>query len=489
MSKKTSKPVNDGRREYCGVFAIYSFEKKPVKFRIYNGLVAIQHRGQDSAGMAVFNGSTIRLRTGVGLVSDVFKEADMAGLEGFAGLGHVRYPTIGASFAEDAQPILIDYPKKGIAICHNGNIANYGSLRKELEAAGRHFSTTCDSELVLHIFADALVKGKDIYGAAKICMERLDGSYAVALLTGEGELVIFRDPYGIKPLCFGQTADRIVFASESVALDINDMQLTGDVAPGEVIIVTSRGVQKKQVTKPKKTAHCMFEYVYFARPDSVLDGKLVYDARVELGKRLAMAGPAKADVVVAVPDTARPAAEGYARQSGIPIAEGLIKNRYVGRTFIMPSQGKRKDAVKLKLNAVRSLVKSKRVVLIDDSIVRGTNSGPIIKLLRDAGAREVHVRITCPPIRGPCFYGIDIPTFEELIANKKNVEEIRKHIGADSLVYLPIEQLYEALGFKKEELCVGCLTAEYITPVARKIAERIRKEGAKKGLRAWEEAF
>lgn len=473
--------------EACGVLGIYSFAKRDVRFRIYNGLVVIQHRGQDSAGIAVYNGKRIRVKTGAGLVSDVFTKDEMKKLDGYVGIGHVRYPTIGTDVKVDAQPVSLTFLKKGIALAHNGNIINYGPLRRESEKEGRSFNGRCDAEVILNVFADEYLKKKNLFEAAKGSMKRLEGSYAVVLLTGEGELVAFRDPYGIKPLCFGKTKKNIIFSSESVALDVNEIELEGDVLPGEVWVVSKRGIRRKVVMKGKRKAHCMFEYVYFSRPDSVLDKRLVYDARVELGKKLARAAPVKADVVVPVPDTSRPAAEGYSSVSGIPIAEGLIKNRYVARTFIMPTQEKRLNSVKLKLNAIKSVVSGKRVILIDDSIVRGTTIGPIIKLLRNSGAKEVHVRITSPPIKAPCFYGIDIPTYSELIAHTLSVEEIRKKVGADSLAYQRIDDLIEAIGIKKDDLCFGCLNEDYPTEAAKKMAGKVKKGNTKKGIRAWEE--
>jgi amidophosphoribosyltransferase len=478
----------EGKREYCGAFGIYSFTGENVAYSIYKGLINLQHRGQDSAGAATFDGKKIILRRGLGAVPDVLDENAISALNGHVGIGHVRYPTIGAGGPEDAQPFVINYPKRGLALAHNGNIANYGKVRAELEEGGRNLTSTCDSDLILNVFAEEYIKSKDVFASARGVMERLDGSFSVVMVTGEGELVAFRDQRAIRPLCFGMDKERIIFASESVALDINKCPLSGNVAPGEVFVVSGRGVERKIVMEKTSRRHCMFEYVYFSRPDAVLDGRLAYDVRMELGKRLAHTAPVKADVVVPVPDTSRPAAEGYARESGIQLAEGLIKNRYIGRTFIMPSQKKREDAVLLKLNAVRSILEGKKVLLIDDSIVRGTTSGPIVKLVRDAGAKEVHLRITCPPIVAPCFYGVDLPTYKELIAARMSVKEIEKFVGADSLAYLSIEDLIAAIGKDKKDLCLGCITGDYPTPFGNDLAKKIKKGGAKDGVRAWEEA-
>jgi amidophosphoribosyltransferase len=479
--------AKDGLKDSCGIFGIYSFTKKPVSIRIYNGLVAIQHRGQDSAGMSVLSGEKILTKKGAGHVSEVFSEKDLQTLNGYMGIGHVRYPTTGCSVEEDAQPFVVNYPKKGIAISHNGNIANLGSIIQLVKKKGRSPSSSCDAEYILHYVAEELIASKgDLWKAIRRTMKALDGSYSIVMLTGNGELVAFRDPLGIKPICMGMNKDRVIFASESTALDINNMEIKRDLEPGEMVLVSEKGVKSKVLLKKQKRAHCMFEYVYFSRPDSVLDRRSVYEVRFRLGQILAQKHPAKADMVVPVPDTSRPAASGYSYQSGIPVAEGLIKNRYIGRTFIMPDQDKRDLAVKLKLNPLRALLKDKRIVLIDDSIVRGTTLRPIVSLLKEAGAKEVHVRITCPPIISPCFYGINIPTYEELAAHKHSVEEIRKQSGADSLAYMDIEGLLRAIGMPKSTMCLGCITDNYPTPVGNALAKRIKKLKGRKTIRCWE---
>ncbi len=479
--------AKDGLKDSCGIFGIYSFTKKPVSIRIYNGLIAIQHRGQDSAGITTLCNGKFLTKKAPGLVSDVFSEKDLENLKGSIGIGHVRYPTTGYSLEEDAQPFTLSNPKKGLAIVHNGNIANMGPISKILKEKGRNPTSSCDIEYVLHWIAEELTASKgDIWKAIERTMKALDGSYSVVMLTGEGELIAFRDPLGIKPMCMAVDEDRVIFASESTALDINNMAITRDVRPGEVIVVSKKGIESRMVAKDGKKAHCMFEYVYFARPDSVIDRRSVYEVRYRLGQILAQKAPAKADLVVPVPDTSRPAACGYSDQSGIPMAEGLIKNRYIGRTFIMPDQGKRDLAVKLKLNPLRTVLFDKRVVLIDDSIVRGTTLRPIIALLKEAGAKEVHVRITCPPIISPCFYGINIPTYEELAAHKHSVEEIRKQSGADSLAYMDVEGLLRAIGMPKSTMCLGCITDHYPTPVGNALAKKIRSTKGCKTIRCWE---
>ncbi|HQT44352.1 MAG TPA: amidophosphoribosyltransferase [Candidatus Micrarchaeota archaeon] len=476
-------------RESCGIVGMYSYGKSDVSFELFSGLIAVQHRGQDSAGIASYDGAKINMIKNVGLVADAMPGESYRQAAGFAGIGHVRYPTIGVSFAQDAQPMVKKFGKLTVALAHNGNIANYGTLRAKLEKEnGLLLETTCDTELVLWVFGTELEKSGDVFAAVKKCMEILDGSYSMVAVTSRGEVVAFRDPLAIKPLVYGKTDKGIFFASESVALDMNGFKLTGDLKPGEVMVVSAKGTESKVVMPSKRAAHCMFEYVYFARPDSVMDGKLVYDVRMELGKRLAMQKPVKADMVVPVPDTARAAAEGYSQESKIPVVEGLIKNRYVGRTFIMPSQAKREAAVRLKLNAIAGKLAGKKVVLIDDSIVRGTTMGPIVRLVRAAGAKQVHVRITCPPIISPCFYGIDIPTYRELIATRMSVEEIGKSIGADSLDYLTVDNLVESIGMQKGELCLGCITDDYVTEFGRKIAGKLKLEKASDvASRMWEQ--
>lgn len=476
------------KREYCGAFGIYSFSGAQVAHDIYLGLMNLQHRGQDSAGAATSDGKGLCSVRELGMVASVFSEKNLASLKGFAGIGHVRYPTIGAGGVEDSQPFVAEAAGRKFALAHNGNLSNYGRVKKAMEAEGCSFCSTCDAELILAAFAEAYKKTPDYFDAISSMMKRIDGAYSVVLLSDDGTLVAFRDPKAIRPLCFGRSEDKMVFASESVALDILKCKLEGDLAPGEAVVVSKDGVKRK-VVAGSAPRHCAFEYVYFSRPDSKMDGKWVYEVRHRLGRALARSSPVKADVVVAVPDTARSAVEGYSQESGIPVAEGLIKNRYIGRTFIMPSQKKRENAVRLKLNAVRHILEGKSVVLIDDSIVRGTTMGPIVKLVREAGAREIHLRITCPPVISPCFYGIDLPTYKELIAANKSVEEIRKFVGADSLAYQSVEDLVAAIGMQRQDLCLGCLTGDYPTQFGQEISKKMKaaQAGGKDGVRVWEE--
>jgi len=486
-SSSLDSPLGFEKREYCGAFGIYSFSKKQVAHDIYLGLMNLQHRGQDSAGAAVSDGKKLSLVRGLGFVPQVLDTRAVSSLGGHLGIGHVRYPTIGAGGVEDSQPFVAEAAGRSFALAHNGNLSNYGAVRSEMEKLGCAFSSSCDAELILRVFVDEYKKKPDYFFAAAGTMARLDGAYSVVLISDDGTLVAFRDPQAIRPLCFGRDGERLVFASESVALDIIRCKLQGDLQPGEVFLVGETGVQRRMVAGEGKPRHCMFEYVYFSRPDSRIEGKWVYEVRHKLGAALARRSPVEADVVVAVPDTARSAVEGYSKQSGIPVEEGLIKNRYIGRTFIMASQQKREDAVRLKLNAVRHVLEGRRVVLIDDSIVRGTTVGPILKLVREAGAKEIHLRITCPPVIGPCFYGIDLPNYRSLIAAQKSVEEIRKFVGADSLVFQSVEDLVEAIGMPQEKLCLGCVNEDYPTSVGREIAKRVKESSAKGGLRVWEE--
>ena len=483
-----SNDASFDKKEYCGAFGIYSLSGANVAYDIYMGMMNLQHRGQDSAGAATSDGKKISLVRELGMVADVLDAKAIESLPGFAGIGHVRYPTIGAGGVEDAQPFTAEANGKKFALAHNGNIANYGRVKKIMEQTGSKFCSSCDAELILAAFVEQYKKTNDLFEASAAVMKKVDGAYSVVLITDSGELVAFRDPQAIRPLCWGRNEDKIVFASESVALDIIDCKLQGDLAPGEVVIVNKEGIKRKVVAGENKPRHCMFEYVYFSRPDSKIDGKWVYEVRHNLGRALARAAPVQTDYVVEVPDTARSAVEGYSQESGIPVAEGLIKNRYVGRTFIMASQKKREHAVRLKLNAVRHIIEGKRIILIDDSIVRGTTSGPIVKLVREAGAKEIHLRITCPPVIGPCFYGIDLPNYQSLIAAQKSVDEIRRHVGADSLVFQSVEDLVKAIGMKKENLCLGCVTEDYPTQFGQEISKKIKEAGAKDGVRIWEES-
>lgn len=439
-------------REKCAVYGIYS--KKPVFDSIYFGLYSMQHRGQESAGIATYT-DRINVFKEDGLVSEVFKSKR---LDGNTGIGHVRYSTTGGSEEENAQPMVINYAKGSFALAHNGNLVNTEELKAVMERRGSVFTTSTDTEVIAHLIAQEHLRSGDFIEGIKQAMKQIRGSYSFVILKG-GQIIAARDPWSFKPLVLGESGDSVVVASESCALDAVGARLLRDVEGGEILVIDD-STQSFNVPK-SKTSHCMFEYVYFARPDSVIDSIPVYGVRRKLGEILSRESPVEADVVTAVPDSGITAAIGFAYASKIPYGESLMKNRYFGRTFILPEQRSRDLGVKVKLNPIKSEVEGKKIVLVDDSIVRGTTIRKIIKSLRDAGAAEVHVRISSPPITSPCYYGIDMQTFEEFIAREKSVEEIRKEIGADSLAYLSLEGLVEAIGLPADRLCLACLNGDY----------------------------
>ncbi len=451
-------------REACGVFGVYAPGEDVARITFF-GLYALQHRGQESAGIATSNSRTIYLKTGMGLVSQVFDEDDLSYLPGTFAIGHTRYSTTGSSRLDNAQPIRVSGPNGELALGHNGNIVNAQVVREELQRAGVTFATTSDSEVIAQLLANAPgIDWKERWGHV---LRRLNGAYSLAVLTPDA-LMMARDPMGNRPLCLGRIDGGWVAASESCAFDHLGATFIREIEPGEVIYIDAEGLQsyKPAEDMQQRTAFCVFEYIYFARPDSVLDGKLVYPVRMNLGRQLAKEHPApSADVVIGVPDSATAAAIGYSQASGIPFVEGLVKNRYVGRTFIKPDQRLREIGVHLKYNPLREMLQDKRVVLVDDSIVRDTTSTRVIQMLRKAGAKEVHMRVTSPPITHPCFYGIDMGSRWELIAAKKAVEEIREHIGADSLGYLSKEGLESVVETPRHKLCMACFTGEYPSPV------------------------
>ncbi len=463
LKTQDSKP-----HEECGIVAIYSKKGKDVAPLIYNALIALQHRGQDAAGIAVFN-NKIEVRKNLGLVSEAFKPEDLE-IKGNLGIGHTRYPTSGSITIAEVQPFVYE----DIAIAHNGHVSNYNVIKKELQDEGVELRSTVDSEIIALLLKKKIENGLE--PALKYVMEKIDGAYSNVAIV-KNELIAFRDPHAIRPLVYGENDDLVCFASESCALDINNIDYAGDIEAGEYATIKNNRIVKKAIAAGVRR-HCMFEYVYFARPDSVINKLSVLEVRKRLGGQLAKEYPVSADVVVPIPDTARSAAEAFSRTTGISMEEGLIKNRYVGRTFIMPSQDKRSQAVRLKLNPVKSIIANKRVVLIDDSIVRGTTLREIVKLVRNAGAKEVHLRITCPPIKAPCFYGVDMATYKELIASNKGVEEIRRYLGVETLGYLSIEGLKKAIGLP---VCTGCLNEDYITPYAKKLAKEKRDDELKCG--------
>ncbi len=467
----------------CGIIGITG--KEPVINKIYPGLIALQHRGQDSAGVATFD-QRFHLKKGNGLVANVFNEKNLQRLNGNIGIGHVRYPTLGMGSAEDAQPFLITSPF-GIAAAHNGNLVNYFDLRQWLLQEQHHYiNSNCDTEVILNILALELLKtipnkfnADKLFDALKNTYRRLNGSFAVvALIAGKG-LLAFRDPLGIKPLACGHNQDGYCFASESVALDLLCYNDITDVAPGQAIYIDEQGNYHMAQIFPGAPSPCIFEYVYFARPDSVIDGIGVYEARLRLGHELSeeiKKTGIKPDVVIPVPDTARGAAQTVAEGLKTKYREGLIKNRYIYRTFIMPTQNARIEAVRLKLNTIKSEIKNKKVLLVDDSIVRGNTSREIVQLVRSAGAREIYYGLFSPPLIYPCVYGIDMQTRGEFIARDRSVEEIRNSIKADALVYQTIPGLVKAVGGGDKNFCTACFSGEYPTEIPEKMMKKIEAD-------------
>jgi amidophosphoribosyltransferase len=463
------------KKEACGVFGIRSLGGQEVSKHIYNGLLMLQHRGQEAAGISTLGERQIHLKKSMGLVSSSFSERSLKQLKGTMGIGHVRYSTAGSSTINNTQPFKVDSPKKGMLLSHNGNIVNYVDMRNKLSDKGTVLKSNCDSEIILHNIVKELEKTMDIEKAMYNYMKTAEGSYSAGMLTGEGDLIAFRDPNGFRPLCYGVNSENAMFASESVAMNINGIDEVHDVKPGEMLFFHADGkVESKQIMKPD-SKHCMFEYVYFSRPDSVIEGKSVYDVRVELGRNLAKTYAGDADVIVPVPDTSRSAAAGISKETGIPVAEGLMKNRYVHRTFIMPEQRTRSMLVDMKLNPVRSVLKDKHIILVDDSVVRGTTMMKIVDMIKRAGAKKIDLWVTCPPIVSPCFYGIDIATHQELIAFKHDTEEIGKIFRVDKLCYQTIGGLVDSIGLGKN-ICSACLTGDYPTCKAQSLADRMKKQ-------------
>jgi len=446
----------------CGIVGIV--DAGGVSIQLYYALYALQHRGQESAGISTFDGSHLHKFKGNGLVADVFSPSVLSDLKGSAGIGHVRYPTTGANLPENIQPLNFQFKDHFISIAHNGNLVNTGGIRAEYEQAGQFFTTTTDTEVIAKILIDEISSSGCVEDAVHICMRRLIGSYSVVMMI-DGIIYAFRDPLGIKPFCIGKTETAYIVASESVAIDALGAKFLRDIKPGELIRMDSEGVHCTQIAVAAKRAHCIFEYIYFSRADSVIDGVLVYDVRRTIGRKLHEEDPVKADSVCSVPDSGTAYAIGYAEGSKIPFVESLMKNRYMGRTFIMPSQKERENAVRIKLNPIPAHLKDKSVVLVDDSIVRGTTSRRIIDLMREAGAREIHMRIGSPAIKAPCYLGVDMPTRKELIASDKIEEEVRHSITATSLHHISLDALVEAIGFPLDNLCTGCLTGCYPLPI------------------------
>lgn len=454
--------LNDKLHEECGVFGVWSTEDINASQWIYFGLVALQHRGQESAGIVVCDTKgpigNICAHKGMGLVSEVFHEDILAKLRGNIGIGHVRYSTAGASCIENAQPFSLNYAKGTLALAHNGNITNANEIREELQKEGAVFNGTSDSEVIAYKIARERMELGSIEEAVTKVSKGLKGGYALLIMSPQ-KLVAVRDPLGLKPLCLGKKGDSYILASESAAITAVDGEFVRDVLPGEIVTISKDGIKSEIALTSEKKAHCVFEYIYFARLDSKIDDISVYDARLRGGMALAERYPVEADVVTGVPESGLTAAVGYAHQAGIPFKLAFNKNSYVGRTFIKPTQAERMSAVHMKLSVIESVVKDKRVVLIDDSIVRGTTIANLITMMRKAGAKEVHVRISSPPFLYPCFYGTDVPDNSELIANEYSVDEIRDRIGADSLGYMQMEDFHKMTG--ELPLCKACFDNVY----------------------------
>ena len=449
-------------RENCGLFAVYNHPQ--ASYLTYLGLYALQHRGEESAGIISYNGKEFFIHKELGHVADVFNEDILNKLKGESAIGHVRYSTYGSTNIENAQPLLVKCAQGAIAIAHNGNLVNALQLRKELESQGAIFQTTTDSEIILHLIAHS--SHGNLLDSLIEALKRVKGAYCF-LLMDENSIIAARDPYGFKPLCLGRIKDAFVVSSESCALDLIEAEFLREIEPGEVVVINENGLKSvKPFPKPFHLAQCIFEHIYFSRPDSVIFGENVHVVRERLGKKLVEEYPVNADVIVPVPDSGSSAAVGFSKASGIPIDLGIIRNHYVGRTFIQPSQIIRDFNVRIKFNLIRDVLKNKKVVIVDDSIVRGTTSQKRVRELRKAGAKEVHMRISCPPHKFPCFYGIDFPTKEELIANRfSSLDEIRKFLDVDSLGYLSREGMLSCVkAFSPEDYCTACFDGNYPVP-------------------------
>ncbi len=453
---------DDRLHEECGVFGMYDFDGNDVAGTIYYGLFALQHRGQESCGIAVSDTEGPKGRVlsskGMGLVNEVFTHDDLEKLKGNIGVGHVRYSTAGASTRENAQPLVLNYVKGTLGLAHNGNLVNAPALRRELEYDGAIFQTTIDSEVIAYHIARQRVKTASVEEAVKNALQKIQGSYSLIVMSPR-KLIGARDPYGFRPLCIGKRDHAYILASESCALDTIGAEFVRDVEPGEIVVISPNGIESHRELCQKEHGRCIFEYIYFARPDSVIDGMSVYKSRIIAGRCLAKDNPVEADMVVGVPESGNAAALGYSLESGIPYGTAFVKNGYVGRTFIKPKQSQRESSVRVKLNVLADAVRGKRVIMIDDSIVRGTTSDRIVGMLKEAGAAEVHVRISSPPFLYPCYFGTDVPDSDQLIAYNRTIDQICEVIGADSLAYLNLDRLPELTGGR--QYCNGCFTGKW----------------------------
>jgi len=453
----------------CGIVGIFGHPE--AAGLVGTGLFALQHRGQESAGVAAADGPVLACRTGMGLVSEVLTADAVAALPGDTAIGQVRYSTTGDSNPANAQPFLMRHHRGPIAVVHNGNLVNAADNHTELEEAGAIFQTTTDTEVLMHLVARS--QAADVVDAIVESLHRVTGAYSLLFMV-PGRMIAIRDPQGFRPLCLGKLGHSWVVASETCALDLLGAQFVREIDPGEVVVIDVAGLHSFSPFKESRPAPCVFEYVYFSRPDSLVFGRPVQQIRKVLGEQLYREHPADVDLVIPVPDSGVYAAMGYASEAGLPYEMGLVRNHYVGRTFIQPTQQIRADNVRVKLNPIRALIKGKKVVLVDDSIVRGTTSKKIVQLVRDAGAKEVHVRISCPPTAGPCYYGIDTPRRDELIASRHTVPEIAEHIGADTLGYLSLDGMLEAMGTSRQNACTACWTLDHPVVIPAGDAEQLR---------------
>ena len=466
MNTETEREeLADKPGEECGVFGIYDFEGHDVASTIYYGLFALQHRGQESCGIAVSDTSGPKGKVSsikeMGLLNENFTPENLNKLKGDIGVGHVRYSTAGSSTRENAQPLVLNYVKGTLGLAHNGNLINAAQLRHELEYTGAIFQTTIDSEVIAYHIARERLNSRTVEEAVRRAMGKIKGAYSLIVMSPR-KLIGARDPYGFRPLCIGKRDQAYILASETCALDTIGAEFVRDVEPGEIVTISpENGIEsdRSMCLPAEQHGRCVFEYIYFARPDSHIDGVSVYDSRIMAGKFLAMDSPVEADLVVGVPESGNCAALGYSMQSGIPYGQAFVKNAYVGRTFIKPGQKSRESSVQVKLNAIREAVRGKRIIMIDDSIVRGTTSDRIVRMLREAGAKEVHMRVSSPPFLWPCYFGTDVPAREQLIAYNRSVDDICGIIGADSLAYLRLERLEEIAGHLG--ICTGCFTGNY----------------------------
>ncbi|MHB8157277.1 MAG: amidophosphoribosyltransferase [Desulfocucumaceae bacterium] len=450
-------PDPDKPREECGIFGIYA-KNLDLARTTYYGLYALQHRGQESAGIAVSDGKRVLLHKGMGLVPEVFSPESLDKLKGNIAIGHVRYSTTGSSQPINAQPLVFRYAKGTLGLAHNGNITNIWDLRSQLTSTGSVFQSTTDTEVIVNLIAR--YSQNTLEEALSKCMIDIKGAYSLLIIT-ENSLIAVRDPYGFRPLCLGTLGDGYVVASESCALDTVGAKKLRDVEPGEIIIIDDQGLRSMRALSQRRKAHCIFEYIYFARPDSEMDGFHVSQVRREMGRRLAKEFPVDVDLVIPIPDSGTIAARGYAEESGIPFEEGLMKNRYIGRTFIQPNQDMRDMGVRLKLNPMKYMLEGKRVLMVDDSLVRGTTSSKIVKMLRDCGVKEVYLCLSSPPVVKSCYYGIDTSNEAELVASQNSVDQIKSMIGVDGLHYLSLEGLLNIFGKYRDNFCTACFDGKY----------------------------